>query len=127
LTSLLFTAGKSLLGLYLGRNSTVTTYGTAGSLVLILLWVYYSAQILFLGAEFTRVFATRYGVCPQPKSHARWIVPKSKAFQNPEPEGQTGSSLKRPLDTKTVLLAQLRQQVESMRAADRANRYRYAK
>jgi membrane protein len=60
-TALLFTAGKSLIGLYLGRAGTTSVYGAAGSLVLLLLWIYYSAQILFLGAEFTEVYARRRG------------------------------------------------------------------
>ena len=73
-TALLFTAGKFLLGLYLGKNATVSAYGAAGSLVLILLWVYYSAQILFFGAEFTQVYACRFGTRMEPKSHAQWTV-----------------------------------------------------
>ena len=60
-TSLLFAAGKFLLGLYLGRSSFTDTYGAAGSLVIVLVWVYYSAQVLFLGAEFTRAYACRFG------------------------------------------------------------------
>jgi len=60
-TSLLFTVGKGLIGLYLGRAGTTSVYGAAGSLVLVLLWIYYSAQILFLGAEFTEVYSRRYG------------------------------------------------------------------
>lgn len=60
-TALLFTAGKSLLGLYLGRAGTTSIYGAAGSLVLLLLWVYYSAQMLLLGAEFTQVYSRRFG------------------------------------------------------------------
>lgn len=60
-TSLLFNIGKTLIGLYLGNSATASTYGAAGSLVVILLWVYYSAQILFFGAEFTQVYARRYG------------------------------------------------------------------
>ena len=60
-TSLLFTIGKGLIGLYLGRAGTTSVYGAAGSLVLVLLWIYYSAQILFLGAEFTEVYSRRYG------------------------------------------------------------------
>jgi len=61
LTSFLFTGGKFLLGVYLGRAGFADTYGTAGSLVILLLWVYYSAQVLFFGAEFTRAYSTRYG------------------------------------------------------------------
>jgi membrane protein len=60
-TALLFTLGKFLLGLYLGRASVSSPYGAAGSLVVFILWVYYSAQILFLGAEFTQVYATTLG------------------------------------------------------------------
>lgn len=60
-TALLFTVGKTLIALYLGRASVTSVYGAAGSLVLILLWVYYSAQILFVGAEFTEVYSRRYG------------------------------------------------------------------
>jgi membrane protein len=59
LTSLLFTAGKSLLGVYLGRATFTDTYGAASSLVILLVWVYYSAQVFFLGAEFTRAYACR--------------------------------------------------------------------
>jgi membrane protein len=60
-TSLIFTAGKQLIGLYLGRAGIGSTYGAAGSLVLVLLWVYYSAQLFFFGAEFTKVYAKKYG------------------------------------------------------------------
>lgn len=60
-TALLFVIGKQLLGLYLGRTSTTSAYGATGSLVVILLWIYYSAQIVLFGAEFTQVYAKRYG------------------------------------------------------------------
>ncbi len=60
-TALLFTAGKFAIGVYLGNSGVASTYGAAGSVVLILIWVYYSAQILLYGAEFTRAFAYRYG------------------------------------------------------------------
>jgi membrane protein len=59
LTSLLFTLGKFAIGLYLGKGSIQSSYGAAGSLVVLLVWVYYSSQILFLGAELTHVIATR--------------------------------------------------------------------
>ena len=61
LTALLFTAGKLLLGLYLGRAGFADSYGAAGSLVVFLVWAYYSAQVVFLGAEFTRVYALGCG------------------------------------------------------------------
>lgn len=57
ITAFLFNLGKSLLSLYVGRGSFASAYGAAGSLVIILVWVYYSAQILFFGAEFTRLHA----------------------------------------------------------------------
>jgi membrane protein len=60
-TALLFTAGKFAIGVYIGNSGLASTYGAAGSVVLLLLWVYYSAQILLYGAEFTRAFAYRYG------------------------------------------------------------------
>ena len=56
-TSLLFSVGKLLIGLYLGKSGVASVFGAAGSLVVILVWVYYSAQILYLGAEFTKVWA----------------------------------------------------------------------
>lgn len=61
ITSLLFVVGKFLIGLYLGYSAAGSTYGAAGSLVVLLLWVYYSAQILLLGAELTEVYANRFG------------------------------------------------------------------
>lgn len=60
-TALLFTVGKHLIGLYIGKSSVASGYGAAGSLVVVLVWVYYSAQIFLLGAEFTWVYARRYG------------------------------------------------------------------
>jgi membrane protein len=60
-TSLLFTVGKQLIGIYLGKASFGSTYGAAGSLVIVLMWVYYSAQLFFLGAEFTKVYTERIG------------------------------------------------------------------
>ena len=61
ITALLFTLGKFLFGLYLTKSSISSAYGAAGSLVVILMWVYYSALIIFFGAEFTQVFARKYG------------------------------------------------------------------
>ena len=60
-TALLFTAGKFLIGLYLGKSSVASAFGAAGSLAVMMVWVYYSAQIFLLGAEFTWVFAHTYG------------------------------------------------------------------
>ncbi len=60
-TAILFTVGKALIGIYLGRASVGSPYGAAGSLVVLVVWLYYSAQILFFGAEFTRVYARHSG------------------------------------------------------------------
>ena len=61
ITAALFTMGKFALGLYLGKSGVDSSYGAAGSLIVLLLWVYYSSQILFFGAEFTQVYANRFG------------------------------------------------------------------
>lgn len=61
LTSLLFTIGKFLIGFYIGKSVTASAYGAAGSLVIIVAWIYYSAQLLYFGAEFTHVYATQCG------------------------------------------------------------------
>ena len=60
-TSLLFTVGKMAIGLYIGRSAVASTFGAAASLVAMVVWVYWSAQIFLLGAEFTRVYARRCG------------------------------------------------------------------
>ena len=72
ITAVLFSIGKFLIGLYLGRSSIASSYGAAGSIVVLLVWVYYSAQIILLGAEFTRVYAEyREGRAPPPNHVAR--------------------------------------------------------
>jgi membrane protein len=60
-TALLFSIGKFAIGVYLGNSAIASSYGAAGSVILVLVWVYYSAQIFLLGAEFTKVYAHRYG------------------------------------------------------------------
>jgi membrane protein len=60
-TTGLFEGGKYLIALYIGQSNVASSYGAAGALIVLLLWIYYSAQIFLLGAEFTRAFATRYG------------------------------------------------------------------
>jgi membrane protein len=81
ITALLFTIGKSLIGLYLGNSSVGSTYGAAGSFVVLLLWVNYSAQILFFGAEFTQVYANKYGSRIVPTSNAEFVTDKARANQ----------------------------------------------
>ena len=122
LTALLFTVGKFLLGLYLGQNSAVSAYGAAGSIVLILLWVYYSAQILFFGAEFTQVYANQYGTQLVPKAHARWVeaagaAPAKAAKRDVRQRGQIQSS-----GRKGVLVSLLKDDVEALRTVVRLNK-----
>ena len=76
-TALLFTGGKYLIGIYLGHTATASAFGAAGSLVVLLFWVYYSTLISFLGAEFTQVYARRYGSRIRPQRHAVRVGRKS--------------------------------------------------
>jgi membrane protein len=69
-TAVLFVIGKFLIGLYLGNASISSSYGAAGPVIVMIIWIYYSAQILFLGAEFTQVYANYYGSRVIPKEHA---------------------------------------------------------
>ena len=82
-TAVLFVIGKVLIGLYLGNSSVASTYGAAGSLVILLLWIYYSTQILFFGAEITQVYATRYGSGIVPDEHA--VPVKQIKVEEPSP------------------------------------------
>jgi membrane protein len=84
ITAFLFTLGKFVLGMYLGRSAVTSAYGAAGSLIVVLLWIYYSAQILFLGAEFTQVIANRYGKKLEPSENAMWVPGQKSA---PQPGG----------------------------------------
>jgi membrane protein len=80
-TALLFTVGKFALGYYLGRESVTSAYGAAGSLVVVLLWVYYSSAILFLGAEFTQVYALQHGSKIVPTKNAVAVSDENRAEQ----------------------------------------------
>lgn len=71
ITALLFSLGKYAIGLYLGRGSFGSAYGAAGSLIVFLAWVFYSAQILLFGAEFTQVYARKYGRQIRPSKHSQ--------------------------------------------------------
>ena len=117
-TAMLFTIGKFLLGFYLGKNSAVSAYGAAGSLVLILLWVYYSAQILFFGAEITQVYANRFGAKLEPAKNAVW------ATESEQPEKVKASEAKRSKprkgalpskERKAQLVYGLKQEVQTLR------------
>lgn len=81
ITALLFTVGKYLIGLYLGKSTFSSTYGAAGSLVVLLFWIYYSSQILFLGAEFTQIYARHYGSRVTPADYAVFLTEEALAQQ----------------------------------------------
>lgn len=81
LTAVLFAVGKFLLGLYLSRPQVASAYGAAGSLVVLLLWVYYAAQILFFGAEFTKVYAAKCGSRIVPEPDARAVTQEAREEQ----------------------------------------------
>jgi len=85
ITSILFSFGRFLLGQYLARTSFSSTYGAAGSIVAILVWVYYAAQILFFGAEFTQVYARKYGSQIVPDKNAIPLTEETRVQQGMKP------------------------------------------
>jgi membrane protein len=91
-TALLFMLGKSAIGFYLGNSPIASTYGAAGSLIVILLWVYYSAIILYFGAEFTKVYAYTFGKKIIPNDYAVYVekqeVEKEILKKSEEPKAQ---------------------------------------
>lgn len=72
-TAVLFMIGKFAITFYIGSSNVSTAYGTAGYLVILLLWIYYSPLILYFGAEFTKAYATTYGGLIQPNHYAVWV------------------------------------------------------
>jgi membrane protein len=72
-TTLLFMVGKSVIGIFLQKNATITAYGSAGTVIMLLLWIYYSAVILYLGAEFTQVYLKLKGRHILPNKYAVWV------------------------------------------------------
>ena len=82
ITSVLFTLGKYGIGFYLGKSNLANIYGAAGSVMILMIWVYYSAAILYLGAVFTKVYATNFGGKIFPNAYSVWIkieeIPVSK-------------------------------------------------
>lgn len=83
-TAVLFVLGKFLIGLYIGRSNPGEVYGAAAALALILIWVYYSSMILFLGAEFTQVWAQRHGKGIQAETGAMRVIKQEKVIREPE-------------------------------------------
>src|SRR5262249_4981835 len=80
-TAALFALGKIAIGLYLGRSSFTSVYGAAGSLLVLLAWVYYSSQILFFGAEFTWVYTTHFKHRLQPARGAVFLTEAERIHQ----------------------------------------------
>jgi len=105
-TAVLFTIGRTLLSIYLGNSATTSAYGAAGSLVVLLLWVYYSSQILFFGAEFTQVYARIYGSRIVPTPNARALTETERAHQGIprriKPE-ETVQTLMMPVTSQPVI------------------------
>jgi len=97
-TAVLFTIGKSAIGIYLGTRDLGSTYGAAGSLALILLWVYYSAMIFLLGAEFTQVWAARSGEGIIPSKGAVRVVCQMRQITSKEEAQGFDGRFKRHLD-----------------------------
>jgi membrane protein len=91
LTAVLFVIGKFLLGLYLGSVAGGSAYGAASSLITLLLWIFYSAQILLFGAEFTKVYANRYGSHVEPEEHAVKVERKELELPRKEELERAGS------------------------------------
>ncbi|MEP6596423.1 MAG: YihY/virulence factor BrkB family protein [Ginsengibacter sp.] len=83
ITSFFFTLGKLGIGYYLGHSNLATVYGAAGSVIIIMVWVYYSAVILYLGAEFTKVYAKLHGGKIYPNEYAIWIKTEEIQVANP--------------------------------------------
>jgi membrane protein len=93
-TGAMFVLGKTLIGLYLGRSAMASAYGAAGSLAIVLLWVYYVSQIFFFGAEFTKAYVDAEGLSAEPKECAvrSGKAQASKPNAAPQPERRSGRS-----------------------------------
>lgn len=83
ITAIFFTLGKFAIGYYLGKSNLTTLYGAAGSIIIIMVWVYYSSIILYLGAEFTKVHANLFGRKIQPNEFAEWVEIEEKQVLTP--------------------------------------------
>jgi membrane protein len=89
-TAFFFMAGKFLISYYLGHNTMTTTYGAAGSIIVILLWVYFSSMILYFGAAFTRQYAIEMGSRIYPNKYAVWVEQVEVASKQPLPKTVDG-------------------------------------
>jgi membrane protein len=99
-TAFLFNIGKYLLGVYLARSTVASAYGAAGSVVIVLIWVYYSAQIVFFGAELTQVYANVYGSHLAPKAKrepATSALPSEESSRRPASASMVIPERRRPI------------------------------
>src|SRR6185312_10074418 len=83
-TAVFFTLGKMGIGYYIGKSKMSSLYGAAGSIIIFMVWVYYSSIILYLGAEFTKVNAKLYGENIVPNEYAEWIETQEKTVSQPQ-------------------------------------------
>lgn len=93
-TAFLFVIGKLLIGIYLGKVSVGSPYGAAGGLIVALVWVYYSAQLFLFGAEFTRLYADKYGSRSTPEKRAELAKAEGKPVEPPPDEGPDTSGVR---------------------------------
>jgi len=105
-TAILFMLGKFLIGYYLGHSKMSNTYGAAGSVIVMLLWVYYSAMILYFGAVFTHVYAVQTGSRIYPNNYAVWVqqieVESVKSMEQQPEEKKVVTTTEVPPSTKNV-------------------------
>ena len=114
-TAALFSLGRFLIGLYLGQAAPESTYGAAGSLVALLIWIYYSTQILFLGAEFTQVYATYYGSKIEPTENAVRVTEQERTQQG-MPSKETVAAAEAKQDAQSEAKTKTRTKAERLAA-----------
>ncbi|MES1023071.1 YihY/virulence factor BrkB family protein [Gloeocapsa sp. BRSZ] len=107
ITSFLFSVGRFLLGQYIGNSSLGSIYGAAGSLVVVLVWVFYASQILLLGAEFTQVYARRFGSGIVPAKNAVPLTPEARAEQGLKSSDEQSETSTRPRRQRSNFLSRI--------------------
>ena len=99
-TAILFAVGRFFIGLYLGSAGIATPFGAAGSLVVFVVWIYYSSLILFFGVELTQVTATRLGHNIEPTSKAEWVETRTSQLLDPNAKTELDGPVHHPLQRK---------------------------
>src|SRR5690606_22844890 len=92
-TAILFMIGKCAIGVYLGNSDKMDLYGAAGSILIILVWVYYSAIILYFGAVFTKNYSEMYGTPIQPNDYTMRVIDKEEEVKYAETEDEINTKL----------------------------------